>query len=150
MDATLLDRLLAIGALFQTDMQRAFAGTSLTESKVHALWVLQHSGPTTQQGLAEALRVTPRSVSALVDALESAGYAKRLPHPDDRRAVLVALTPSAERMMTRMQEDHRHLSGRLLSAVDAEDRAAFERGVDAVLRTLTELVAEEQVHYGDL
>lgn len=147
MEPTILDRLLAISSLFQADMQRAFAGTALTEARVHALWVLHHGGPSTQQGLSAALGTTPRSVSALVDGLVSAGYAERSPHPTDRRAVVVSLTETALRLMERMQEDHRRLSDQLIESVDAADRPAFERGVNAVFWRLNDLVRNEAVSY---
>ena len=150
MEPTVLDRLLEISALFQRDMQAAFAGTSLTETRVHALWVLQQAGPVTQQALAQALGTTPRSVSALVDGLEGSGYVVRTPHPDDRRAVLVTLTDAARTVMTRMQGDHDELTASLLSAVAPADRSAFERGVAAVLDRLRELVATESVAYADV
>ena len=147
MQTTTLDRLLAIASLFQQDMQRAFAGTSLSESRVHALWVLVHGEPMTQHAIAQHMQTTPRNVSALVDALSAAGYVTRSAHPTDRRAVLVALTESARRMMQRMQADHLDLSKKLLESVSEEDRPAFERGVAAVLGRLEELVADEPVSY---
>lgn len=150
MEPTILDRLLAISSLFQRDSQRAFAGTTLTEARVHALWVLLHTGPSTQQTLAEALGTTPRSVSALVDGLTATGYVARHPHPGDRRAVLVTLTEPASELMARMQEDHARLAQELLEAVPEQDRAAFERGVDAVFWRLSDLVRDEAVSYGDI
>ncbi|WP_417563258.1 MarR family winged helix-turn-helix transcriptional regulator [Microbacterium sp.] len=150
MEPTVLDRLLEISALFQRDMQSAFAGTVLTETRVHALWVLQLSGPVTQQTLAQALGTTPRSVSALVDALEKHGYVVRTAHPDDRRAVLLTLTDQARSVMTRMQRDHDALTTSLLSAVDEADRPAFERGVSAVLGRLRQLVETESVAYTEV
>ncbi len=150
MEPTVLDRLLEISALFDRDMRSAFAGTSLTETRVHALWVLQHAGPITQQALAQALGTTARSVSALVDALETSGYVVRVRHPDDRRAVLVTLTDDARTVMTRMQRDHAELTTALLSAVDDADRPAFERGVLAVLERLRHLADVGQVAYADV
>jgi len=150
MEITVLDRLLAIASLFHSDMTRSFAGTSLTETRVHALWVLADRGPSTQQDLSSALGVTPRSVSSLVDALVATGYAERRSHPTDRRAVLVELTAHASEMMRRMQGDHRRLSAALLGAVHQPDRAAFERGLDAVLGKLDELVRTETVRYTDV
>lgn len=150
MPPTIVDQLAAISSLMQQDMQRAFRGTTLTETRVHALWVLTHLGPATQQQLSEALAITPRSVSALVDGLAASGYAERLPHPEDGRAVLVTLTERAAVMMRRMQEDHRRLSEDLASAVDEADRPAFERGIAAVLARLDHLVRHEEVGYGDV
>lgn len=150
MEPTVVDKLLEISALFQADMKNAFAGTSLTETRVHALWVLQHAGPMTQQALAGALGTTPRSVSALVDGLVAAGYAVREQHPDDRRAFLITLTGAAREVMTRMQSDHEGLTASLLDAVAVADRPAFERGVDAVRERLRQLMATEHVDYGDV
>ncbi|MCM3658536.1 MarR family transcriptional regulator [Agromyces mediolanus] len=142
MDVTILDRLLQIGELFQHDMARAFAGTGLTSARVRVLWVLQHGGPMTQQALAGALEVSPRNVTGLVDALEASGHVRRTPHPNDRRAVLVELSKTAEQTMAQMQRDHAELSATLLDAVEPGERAAVERGVAAIADRLAMLVAE--------
>ncbi len=138
---TLLDRLLAITDLFQRDLERAFAGTALTTARMHLLWVLHHEGPVTQQTLAQHLDVTPRNISGLVDALEAAGYLQRAAHPSDRRAHLVQLTGDGAALMHRTAREHAELSATLLDAVAPSDRAAFERGLDGVVRHLAELVA---------
>jgi DNA-binding MarR family transcriptional regulator len=38
------------------------------------------------------LQVHPTSVTNLIDGLEKLGYADRMPHPDDRRTTLAAIT----------------------------------------------------------
>jgi DNA-binding MarR family transcriptional regulator len=140
-EPTVLDRLLEISELFQRDMAREFDGTSLSTARTRVLWDLAHSGPSTQQALATRLEVSARNITGLVDALETAGYVARAPHPTDRRAVLVTLTPSATELMREMQRDHEELSSTLLAAVAPSDRDAFVRGVDAVAARLRELVA---------
>jgi DNA-binding MarR family transcriptional regulator len=45
--------------------------------------------------LAEASRLTTGAITAVIDRLERAGYAHRVPDPSDRRRVLVELTPKA-------------------------------------------------------
>jgi DNA-binding MarR family transcriptional regulator len=140
MDPTILDRLLLIGALFDRDMSRAFAGTPLSPARMRVLWVVHHSGPLTQQSLARTLEVTPRNVTALVDALSDAGYLSRVPHPSDRRAVLVTLTPMGAELMERTVREHAELSATLLDAVAPGDRPAVERGIEAIAGRLTELV----------
>ena len=144
MNPLLLDRLLQIADLFQKDMARAFDGTGLTTSRVHLLWVLQHAGPSTQQALAKLCAVSPRNITGLVDGLERSGHVRRTPHPTDRRAVLVELTPSAVTTMTRMQREHVDLNETLTSAIAPEDRQAVERGITALVDRLSELVDEAE------
>jgi DNA-binding MarR family transcriptional regulator len=143
-EITVLDRLLEISELFQKDMARAFEGTQLTAARVRVLWDLQHEGPSTQHALATRLDVSPRNITGLVDALEAGGYVERSPHQTDRRATIVSLTASARRMMRQMQREHAELSAELLGAVAPADRAAFERGVEAIAAQLRELVEAEQ------
>ena len=141
---TVLDRLLEISDLFQKDMARTFDGTPLTAARIRLLWELQHIGPSTQHALATRLEVSPRNITGLVDALEAAGYVKRSPHPSDRRAIIVSLAASAETMMQQMQRDHAELTADLLGAVQPDDRAALERGVDAIAARLRELIAADE------
>jgi DNA-binding MarR family transcriptional regulator len=143
MSDSIVEKLMAITSMFQQDMAQAFAGTPLTESRVAVLWTLALGGPSTQQALAEALLVTPRNISGLVDALEQHGYVQRIPHPTDRRAVLVTLTPHGKTAMTRMQEEHAHLEAELRGAVAPEHLAALEQGIDAIIVRLATLMSAE-------
>ncbi|MET1051458.1 MAG: MarR family transcriptional regulator [Mycetocola sp.] len=140
-----LDLLLEIGELFRNDMARAFDGTALTTARTHLLWVLAGLGPSTQQSLADAMQVSARNITGLVDALEGAGFVARAPHPTDRRATIVSLTPTGEITMSDMAREHADLSSELLNAVSPGDRDAFVRGLDAIavrLRALIEVQAE--------
>ena len=148
-EITVLDRLLEIGELFQKDMARAFEGTPLTPARTRVLWDLQHGGPSTQHALAERLEVSPRNITGLVDALEAGGYVTRSPHPSDRRATIVSLAASARDLMREMQREHAELTDDLLGAVEPADRAALERGVDAIAARLRELVAAEEARRAD-
>lgn len=145
MDITILDRLLLIGALFERDMARAFTGTPLSAARMRVLWVVHHSGPMTQRALAHALDVTPRNVSGLVDILEEAGYLERTPHPSDRRAIIVSLTPAGAELMQRTEREHAELSRTLMDAVAPRDRPAVERGIEAIADRLGRLVAEAEI-----
>lgn len=137
----LLDRLLLIADLFERDMARAFAGTPLSSARMAVLWTVHHAGPLPQHAVAEALQVSPRNISALVDALEGAGYVRRAPHPDDRRAFLIELTDTGAELMEITAAEHRELSATLLDAVAPADREAVERGLDAISDRLATLLA---------
>jgi DNA-binding MarR family transcriptional regulator len=46
--------------------------------------------------IAERLLVTTGSMTSLLDNLEKRGLIRRLPHPDDRRKLLIDITPAAQ------------------------------------------------------
>jgi DNA-binding MarR family transcriptional regulator len=57
--------------------------------------IIDREGPVAAGRLAEASGLTTAAVTAVIDRLEKAGYARRLGDPADRRRVLVELTPLA-------------------------------------------------------
>jgi DNA-binding MarR family transcriptional regulator len=74
----------------------AEAGASLP--RLHLLYQVHCHGPQKMADLADALAVTPRNVTALVDGLEAEGMVRRVPHTTDRRVTLVELTCNSERV----------------------------------------------------
>jgi len=81
----------------------ARAGDGLPYTRLRLLQTLHCDGPAIMRNLGDQLGASPRNMTAMVDALEDAGLVVRQPHPTDRRATLVALTPDglreAEQMM---------------------------------------------------
>jgi DNA-binding MarR family transcriptional regulator len=57
--------------------------------------IVDREGPVTAGRLAEAAGLTTAAVTAVVDRLAKAGYARRRGDPSDRRRVLVEITPLA-------------------------------------------------------
>jgi DNA-binding MarR family transcriptional regulator len=68
--------------------------------------------------LAERLQAKHHGVVALVSRCEEAGVVKRRASAEDRRAVVVELTPRGERLLERLAQLHRNellaIQGRLL------------------------------------
>src|SRR5213592_1869533 len=87
-----LDRILELVVLVNHDMTRSLAQDGLTGSRVRVLWELRQREPPTQRELADALGVTARTITGLIDGLVATGFVTREPHPTDRRATLVKLT----------------------------------------------------------
>jgi DNA-binding MarR family transcriptional regulator len=67
----------------------------LSWARVRALRRLSEQ-PQTLRGLAELLVADPPYATLIVDDLERRGLARRTPHPEDRRAKLVALTEAGQ------------------------------------------------------
>ena len=48
------------------------------------------------------MHITTGTMTSVLDTLERNGYVKRLPDPDDRRRVLVEITPAAQDVLNRL------------------------------------------------
>jgi len=55
----------------------------------------------------------PSTLTGVLDRLERRGLVARAPHPDDRRSVLVRLTPAGEASARRVATAFAHLEARL-------------------------------------
>ena len=62
-----LDQILELVVLLGEDMTQSLARDGLTVPRAHLVWVLHLRGPATQRALADALKVTPRNVTGLVE-----------------------------------------------------------------------------------
>jgi DNA-binding MarR family transcriptional regulator len=72
--------------------------------------------------LAERLGIVPRSVTTVVDALESAGLVRRETDPANRRAILLHLTEHGTSVRDEMREARRQAAEELFAPLSAEDR----------------------------
>lgn len=71
-------------------------GVSFARYEVLMLLRFSRRGSLPMKVIASRLQVHPTSVTNAVDRLEDAALVTRGPHPDDRRAVIVALTESGQ------------------------------------------------------
>ena len=65
------------------------------------LWAL-YRGPLRVKELAEAVVLSPTAMSRFVDRVEKAGYVRREPDPDDRRALQITITDAGRDLLRRM------------------------------------------------
>jgi len=70
----------------------------MNPTDLESLDILARNGPMTAGRLAEMTGLTTGAITGLIDRLERRGYARREPHPTDRRSVIVKpLIENAER-----------------------------------------------------
>ena len=101
----------------------------VTPGQARALGVLGRHGGMRLSALSEHLRIAPRSTTEVVDALQQHGLVQRTPDPDDRRAIVVTLTPEGER-----------LGANLRSARSAQAESFFGRLSDTDRDTLARIL----------
>ena len=114
-------------------MERGLAERGLTMARAELLWRLQRRGPATQRALSEDLRCTPRNVTGLVDALETAGLVERRAHPTDRRATLVTLTDAGAQLAAPMDAGYQAMGRELFDDFSEDEFRAFVSGMDRIL-----------------
>ena len=131
-----LDRVLELVVLLNDDMTSSLARQGLTPSRAHLLWELRRRGPCTQRVLADALGVSARNVTGLVDALVTTGFVTREPHPTDRRASLVSFTEHGATTADGLRRGQQELGDLLFAAMPAERLDCFVDGLDEVLTRL--------------
>ena len=135
-----LDRVLELTVLLGRDMTTSLAAVGLTVARTMLLWRLRATGPSTQRALAEALGVSARNVTGLVDGLAEAGLVTREPHPTDRRATLVTPTARAEELLAGMAAGQAELAEQLFGGLSPERLDGLVSGLDEVLERLRALV----------
>lgn len=104
----------------------------LNRNEFNALLALWDGGRCSMGRLAERISVSRAAMTALVDRLESDQFIVRAPHPDDRRALLLGITPRAE---ARLFELANHVDQRLgsIARSDPDAWAAYAR-IGALVR----------------
>ncbi len=75
-----------------------------------------------QHELAEALRVPPSRMVALIDELEGRGLVERHPHPSDRRARSLYLTAAGRRLFKRAAQVATEHEAELCAELTAAER----------------------------
>lgn len=108
----------------------------------HLLRAQRAGRPVRQRDLAAVLEISAASASALVDRLVRDGYARRRPHPQDRRSVVVEPTAKTDaEVRSTLGRMHR----RMMAA--AESLSPAERA--AVAAFLTSLIHSVEEETGD-
>jgi DNA-binding MarR family transcriptional regulator len=135
-----LSRLMLASVMIADDIERGLAERGLTRARATALWEILHREPVTQRELADALKVTPRNVTTLVDAMEKTGFVRRKDHPTDRRATIVDLTPKGRKAVSRMKVEARAFAHDLFGALCASELRQFVGTLDRVIARLEQLL----------
>lgn len=77
------------------------AGVSMTQ--LHMLSMLVRHGETTMSRLAAAIDASLSNVTGLVDRMEQRGYVERFRVPDDRRVIMIRVTPQGRAMLDEIE-----------------------------------------------
>jgi DNA-binding MarR family transcriptional regulator len=99
--------------------QLAPLGLTMAQSRILRLVA---GGPLRMADIAGRMDVVPRTVTPMVDDLTSAGLVTRRADPDDRRSLLVALTPAGRRLLDRLETARRMSAHELFGDLSERER----------------------------
>jgi MarR family transcriptional regulator, transcriptional regulator for hemolysin len=96
------------------------------------LTTLRRDAHPSQQQLARAVGIEGPTLTRHLDQLEAAGLVRRVPHPDDRRAVRVEPTEAGLALHARMLEVVIAFNRRLTAGLSQSDLARLRELLDAL------------------
>lgn len=112
-------------------------GTTLPRFDLMAQLERQPEGLTMRE-LSKRLMVTGGNVTGITDQLESEGLVVRAPHPTDRRAFSVQLTPAGRKLFRRMAITHERWVVELFAGWTPEQKAAMHEQLAALKQHLAQ------------
>jgi DNA-binding MarR family transcriptional regulator len=118
----------AVGRLYRRFRSERPEG-SLGDAALAVLTYLHKHGSQSLTELSEHDRVSPASMSQVVNRLTSAGYAVRTRDPDDRRKVLFSTTAEGDEIASAARAQRNAWLDERLRALPAEDRAVIARAM---------------------
>ena len=108
------------------------ADLGLTPAEINALANLADRRPRTISELGQLIGSPPTTLTSVLDRLERRGHVARNPHPTDRRALVVELTPSGRRAAASIRRAITRLEKHLLGGLDATSVDGLRAGLDAL------------------
>jgi MarR family transcriptional regulator, transcriptional regulator for hemolysin len=119
-----------------TRIAQALESIGLTPPRFALLNVLGARKGAIQQEIGAAMGIDPSTMVSLIDELETSGLAKRRPHPTDRRAREVVITPKGRRALERARRLATEVDDEVLRGLTAAERrqllTLLRRALDSV------------------
>lgn len=125
----LFGRLARLRTHLAREIEKALAEHGLNSASFDVLATLRRSGPPYRLSPGDLIATTMVSSGTMtnrLDQLEKAGLIERSHNPDDRRSVIIALTPKGSALVDDAVTSHVANQHRLLENLSTEERAALD------------------------
>lgn len=142
-DADTASRLRIVVARLSRRLRPTEAGSALTPTQISILFTVARERTLALSTLARIEAVNPTLLSRAVAALADAGLLRRELDPDDRRAVLVHITPAGRELRGEIQRERAQLLRSELGGLEREELRALLEALP-VLETLAERLRERR------
>lgn len=120
--------LIRAGSLVEGALDKVFRRHGLTGPSFNVLMILEGAGgPLSPYEIGERLLVTRGTVTGLLDTLEKQDLVRRMPHPGDRRMLLIETTTNGRGVLGRAKRELFPAQTKLVSALTPRDQIALVR-----------------------
>lgn len=115
-------------SLLAAELNNRFRPFGLTGSTFNVLMILDgEAEPLSPHEIGERLLVTRGTVTGLLDTLQRQGLVKRVPHPGDRRMLLIELTDKAHAVLRETWPAHFPAQTEMLSVLSDTEKETLVR-----------------------
>jgi DNA-binding MarR family transcriptional regulator len=134
----LVDQAARFSAAFGRWTDTACPG-QLSYQQLRLLGTLHEHGPAIMREIGRELGVSPRNMTAMVDTLEQARLVARRPHPSDRRATLIELTPDGAGTVEKHFGPRLDAIAEIFASFSVQEQQAFYTALCRVLEAMRPL-----------
>ncbi|HKO38695.1 MAG TPA: MarR family transcriptional regulator [Solirubrobacterales bacterium] len=123
-------RLLSVGRMIDARIGALAAEHEMTVGEGDILLTLRRSGPPYRllpTQLTESLLVSSGTMTSRLDRLERRGLVERVPNPEDRRSVEIALTESGRKLVDAVVGEHVAREQEMLAPLSSRERDSLTR-----------------------
>ena len=136
-------RLSIVGGKAQTVVATAARRHGLSHAALNALAVIEGAGGPLPTGeIGARMHVTTGTVTSVLDTLERNGLVVRLADPDDRRRVLVDITPTAQATLDDLLPEIQQLATLIMGVLDDDQLRSFRDMLTSVDASIGSVPAE--------
>lgn len=113
-------------SLAAAEIERIFRRHGLTGPGFNVLMIVEGAGGSlSPHEIGERRLVTRGTVTGLLDTLERQGLVKRIPHPEDRRRLLIEITGRGRGVLSDASEELFPAQAQMVSVLTRKEKVAF-------------------------
>jgi DNA-binding MarR family transcriptional regulator len=134
MKSSLGDLLLIFRRRILENVKKEGLKHDLTLSQVEILYFIGLSGKRTMKDIADYLKITPPSVTTLVEEMEEKGLVKRINDKKDRRVVFIILTEKTRKTFTSICKQKELIFKEMILRLNRKDQKILERIIKILIK----------------
>ena len=134
MKSSLEDLLLIFRRKILESVKKEGIKHDLTLSQVEILNFIGLSGKKTMRDIADYLKITPPSVTAIIEEMEEKGLIKRINDKKDRRVVFITLSEKTKKTFTSICKQKELIFREMISRLNKKDQKILERIINILIK----------------